>query len=264
MTHGSTSASTPAGDARTLGAGRFLEPAQGHLVWWCEGGDAQGLPVLMVHGGPGGRSRAEVLSWWDGLPVRWIAIDQRGCGQSLPEGGVEHNTLDALIDDMFATMYAAPGVGLAANQVGLPYRFFILNLTADREQPDRELVLINPEITKRHATIEDEEGCLSFPGIYAPVQRSRKIKVQAFDLAGNDVTIDADDLFSRAIQHELDHLDGVLFIDRLNAAARKGVDAKVKEVEAGFRQAQAEGAFPPDTEIARQLEDLARGVSSIA
>lgn len=174
------------------------------------------------------------------------------------------DALRANVRAMFDLMYDARGIGLAANQVGLPYRFFILNLTADREQPDKELVLINPEITKRHATIEDEEGCLSFPGIYAPVQRARKIKVQAFDLNGNDVTIDADDLFSRAIQHELDHLDGVLFIDRLESSNRKGVDAKVKEVEASFRQSQAEGVYPSDAEIAQQLDELAKGASAIA
>jgi proline iminopeptidase len=84
----------------SLGAGRFLEPRDGHLVWWTEGGDPAGAPVLMVHGGPGGRSRPEVLAWWQRLPVRWIAIDQRGCGQSLPDSRTEHNTLDELVDDM--------------------------------------------------------------------------------------------------------------------------------------------------------------------
>lgn len=84
----------------SLGSGLFLEPSDGHLVWWTEGGDPQGLPVLMVHGGPGGRSRPEVLAWWRGLPVRWLAMDQRGCGQSLPEAHTDHNSLDALVRDM--------------------------------------------------------------------------------------------------------------------------------------------------------------------
>jgi peptide deformylase len=169
------------------------------------------------------------------------------------------DALRANVRAMFDLMYAARGIGLAANQVGLPHRFFVLNLTADPEQKDQELVFINPEIVKRHASVEDEEGCLSFPGIYAPVQRARTIKVQAYDLAGNDVTIDADALFSRAIQHELDHLDGVLFIDRLAPAARKAIDPKVKAVEEGFRVAQSEGQYPPDAEIARQLDALAKG-----
>ena len=109
-------------------------------------------------------------------------------------------------------------MGLAANQVGLPYRFFILNLTADPEQKDQELVFINPEIVKRHSSIEDEEGCLSLPGVYSKVRRAKKIKVRAFNLAGELVEHEADDLFSRAVQHETDHLDGKLFIDYLGAA----------------------------------------------
>jgi peptide deformylase len=174
------------------------------------------------------------------------------------------DALRAQVRAMFELMYAARGIGLAANQVGLPYRVFVLNLTADPEQKDEELVFINPEIVKRHASIEDEEGCLSFPGVYAPVQRAKKIKVQAFDLDGKDVSLDAEDLLSRAIQHELDHLDGVLFIDRLAPESRKAVAAKIKAVEDGFRQAQAAGEFPPDVEIARQLDALAKGTAAIA
>ena len=85
--------------------------------------------------------------------------------------------LRATAREMFDLMYAARGIGLAANQVGLPFRFFVLNLTADPEQKDQERVFINPEIIKRHSSIEEEEGCLSFPGLYAKVRRARKIKV---------------------------------------------------------------------------------------
>ncbi|WP_428422947.1 alpha/beta fold hydrolase [Methylibium sp.] len=83
-----------------LPQGDWLAPAEGHRVWWCEGGDPQGLPVLIVHGGPGGASRLEPTQWFDGLPVRWIAIDQRGCGRSLPLGETAHNDLGTLLDDM--------------------------------------------------------------------------------------------------------------------------------------------------------------------
>src|SRR5262249_60772542 len=107
---------------------------------------------------------------------------------------------------MFDLMYDARGIGLAANQVALPFRFFILNVTADPEQKDQEQVFINPEIVKRHSSIEDEEGCLSFPGIYFKVRRAKKIKVRAYDLKGEPIEVDADDLLSRAIQHETDHL----------------------------------------------------------
>ena len=92
------------------------------------------------------------------------------------------DALRATVRVMFGLMYEARGIGLAANQVGLPFRFFILNLTADPEQKDQERVFINPEIVKKHSSIEAEEGCLSFPGLYSKVRRAKKIRVQAFDL----------------------------------------------------------------------------------
>jgi peptide deformylase len=165
--------------------------------------------------------------------------------------------LRATAREMFDLMYAARGIGLAANQVGLPYRFFVLNLTADPEQKDQERVFINPEIIKRHSSTEEEEGCLSFPGLYAKVQRARKIKAQAFDLEGNLVEITADDLLGRAIQHETDHLSGRLFIDLLGPLARLSVTPKLREFESIFRHGQAAGEYPGDAEIARQLEELA-------
>ena len=165
--------------------------------------------------------------------------------------------LRATAREMFDLMYAARGIGLAANQVGLPYRFFVLNLTADPEQKDQERVFINPEIIKRHSSTEEEEGCLSFPGLYAKVQRARKIKAQAFDLEGNLVEVSADDLLGRAIQHETDHLSGRLFIDLLGPLGRLSVSSKLREFEAKYRHAQAAGEFPDDAEIARQLDELA-------
>jgi peptide deformylase len=165
--------------------------------------------------------------------------------------------LRATVSEMFSLMYAAKGVGLAANQVGLPYRFFVLNITADPEQKEKELVFINPEIVKRHSSIEDEEGCLSLPGLYSKVRRAKKIKVQAFDLQGELAEYEAEDLFSRAIQHEADHLDGKLFIDYLGPLARHSIRDKLREFEAQYRQAQAGGEYPPDPEIVRQLDALA-------
>jgi peptide deformylase len=170
--------------------------------------------------------------------------------------------LRATVREMFGLMYAANGIGLAANQVGIPLRFFILNLTADAEQPDQERVFINPEIVKRHSSEENEEGCLSLPGLYGKVKRARKIRVQAYDLGGNPIEVEADDLLGRAIQHESDHLDGKLFIDYLGPIARTTSNAKVKEIEAGYRKAQAEGLFPDDDEIRRQLDEVARSAAS--
>jgi peptide deformylase len=168
------------------------------------------------------------------------------------------DTLRSTIAEMFELMYESRGIGLAANQVALPFRFFILNLTSDREQKDKEQVFINPEIVKRHSTVEEEEGCLSIPGLYAKVQRARKVKVRAFDLEGNLVETSADDLLGRAIQHETDHLSGRLFIDLLNAQSLKTVTPKLREFEEKFRQAQLRGEYDDDATISKQLEELAR------
>lgn len=165
--------------------------------------------------------------------------------------------LRGIVREMFDLMYASNGVGLAANQVGIPLRFFVLNLTADAEQADQERVFINPEIVKRHSSEESEEGCLSFPGLYGKVRRARKIRVQAYDLQGNSVEVEADELLGRAIQHETDHLDGKLFIDYLGPTSKTSANVKVKEIEAGFRKAQVEGIYPADEEIRRQLAEFA-------
>jgi peptide deformylase len=157
---------------------------------------------------------------------------------------------------MFDLMYESRGIGLAANQVAIPYRFFVLNLTADPEQKDQEQVFINPEIVKRHSSIEEEEGCLSFPGLNFKVRRARKIKVRAFDLAGNEVEVEAEDLFSRALQHETDHLAGKLFIDTLGPVGRASIHGKLRELEAKYREAQASGEYPRDDEIIRILDNL--------
>ena len=92
--------SSHAEPGKTLPPGDWLDTGDGHRVWWCEGGDPSGLPVLIVHGGPGGASRPQPAGWFDRLPVRWFALDQRGCGRSLPRGATERNTLPELLDDM--------------------------------------------------------------------------------------------------------------------------------------------------------------------
>jgi len=166
--------------------------------------------------------------------------------------------LHATVRAMFELMYAAKGIGLAANQVGLPFRFFLLNLTADPEQKDEERVFINPAIVKRHSSIEDEEGCLSIPGLYAKVRRARKIRVRAYDLTGTLVEHEADELFSRAIQHETDHLDGKLFIDYLDTAARQPLAEKLREFEIAYHQAQNRGTVPADVELIRRFDSMTR------
>ncbi len=166
------------------------------------------------------------------------------------------DNLRTTIREMFELMYDARGIGLAANQVALPFQFFILNLTADPEQQDQEKVFINPVIVKRHSAVEDEEGCLSLPGLYAKVRRARKIRVQAYDLEGNLVEHEADDLFSRAIQHEADHLAGKLFIDYLEPLARRSAEDKLREFEQVYHQAQRAGTMPPDDELVKRLDAM--------
>ncbi len=166
--------------------------------------------------------------------------------------------LRSTVRAMFELMYESNGIGLAANQVALPFRFFVLNLTADPEEKDQEQVFINPEIVKRHSSHEGEEGCLSLPGLYSKVRRPKRIRVRAYDLAGNAFEVDADDLFGRAIQHETAHLDGKLFIDYLEAPALRTAEEKIREFERTYLQGQREGIIPPDDELKRRLEEMPR------
>ncbi len=168
------------------------------------------------------------------------------------------DALRSTIRAMFDLMYEAQGIGLAANQVALPFRFFILNLTADPEQKDQEQVFINPEIVKRHSSTEGEEGCLSLPGLYAKVRRAKRIRVQAYDLEGNPIEHDIDDLFSRAVQHEIDHLHGRLFIDHLDSPALRASEEKIREFEREYLQAQRSGTIPPDADLVRRLAEMTR------
>lgn len=171
--------------------------------------------------------------------------------------------LRAQVREMFDLMYQARGIGLAANQVALPFRFFILNLTADPEQPEEERVFVNPQIVKRYSGQEEEEGCLSLPGLYCRVHRARRVKVQAFDLDGNPIEVDTDDLFSRALQHEIDHLDGKLFIDYLDLGSLPQVATRLKEFEVAHRRAQDAGELPDDAALIRDLQTLAGSESPV-
>ena len=158
------------------------------------------------------------------------------------------------IEEMFELMYAAKGIGLAANQVALPLRLFIMNETGDPQEKDAEFVFINPEITSRKGSALGEEGCLSLPELYAEVRRPNEITVEAFDLDGQGFEITLDDLPARVIQHELDHLDGVLFIDRISEDAEKELAPKLADFEMRFRKQQSCGDVPSDQEIVANLQ----------
>lgn len=162
----------------------------------------------------------------------------------------------AIVRQMFDLMYEHNGVGLAANQVDLPYRLFILNPESDDANKDGELVFINPVITQRKGMVEQEEGCLSFPEIYAPVRRPDKITITAYNLAGQEVTYNADGLLARAAQHEYEHLDGVLFIDRLTPTNRLKIKEDLADLELEFQGDRQRGLIPGDDRLSARLAEL--------
>lgn len=139
--------------------------------------------------------------------------------------------LRRLMDEMLATMYAAPGIGLAAPQIGVMKRVVVLDV-ADKESPPAPLCLVNPEIVARgEDKVVAEEGCLSLPEIYAEVERHQRVFVRFTDRQGEVREMDADGLLARCVQHELDHLDGVLFVDHLSALKRKLLMRKLAKMQ---------------------------------
>lgn len=157
---------------------------------------------------------------------------------------------------MFELMYEAKGVGLAANQVALPFRFFIINLSSDPELTEEELVFINPQIVHRTGSVEGEEGCLSVPQLYGQVTRAEQVVVDAFDLEGQGFQYELDELPGRVVQHETDHLDGVMFFDRMSDAGRKQLEPQLDEFETIFRHRQATGECLSDEALRGLLEEL--------
>jgi peptide deformylase len=164
--------------------------------------------------------------------------------------------LKRTIRAMFDVMYASNGIGLAANQVGLPYRLFIVNASGDAGLSDEEFVFLNPEIVRRKGSSEGEEGCLSLPELYGQVRRAEEIVVNAFDLDGQEFELDLCELPARVVQHENDHIDGILFIDRMSEATRRELEPRLADFDAHFRRQQETGVYPSDEEIKRALRNL--------
>lgn len=129
-----------------------------------------------------------------------------------------------LIDDMLESLYAAPGIGLAATQVNVHKQVIVIDISDTRDQP---LVLVNPTVEAAEGEIETAEGCLSVPGFYEPVMRSANIRVSAIDRDGNPFTRDVDDLLAVCVQHEMDHLKGKLFVDYLSPIKRQMIRKKL-------------------------------------
>ena len=138
--------------------------------------------------------------------------------------------LKKLVSDMFETMYAAPGVGLAAAQVGVPKRLFVMDCSGGKD-PDQRLVLINPEVLAVEGNQNGEEGCLSFPGIFTPVERSLRAVVRAQDINGEEIEIDSMELTARCMLHETDHCDGIVFLDKMSSIKRELVKRKIRKLQ---------------------------------
>lgn len=164
--------------------------------------------------------------------------------------------LRKIVAEMFNLMYAHEGVGLAANQVNLPIRLFVANEAGDPASRDTEFVFINPVLRKGKGTAEDSEGCLSIPDLRAPVARNVTIEVEAYDLDGNLIRADAKDLMARILQHETDHLDGKLFIDRLSPTEFAAVRDKLYEFELAFQSRRETGELPTDEAIAGHWAEI--------
>jgi peptide deformylase len=133
-----------------------------------------------------------------------------------------------LVEDMAETMYAAPGIGLAASQINVHKRVIVIDIS---EAHDQLLVLINPEILRAEGQIECEEGCLSVPGIFEKVTRAEKVRVRSLDLQGNAFAMDAEGLLAVCIQHEIDHLDGKVFVEYLSRLKQERIVKKLKKME---------------------------------
>ena len=139
-------------------------------------------------------------------------------------------TLQRLIDDMIQTMYDAPGIGLAAPQVGVSLRLFVVDVSGGREA-QALMTFINPEMIKREGRIQEDEGCLSLPGVYGPTPRATHVIMRGMNRSGETVEVEGEGLLARAFQHEMDHLQCMLFFNRMGPAARDIVIRKFKRAQ---------------------------------
>ena len=159
-------------------------------------------------------------------------------------GTVDSQILEA-IPEMFEIMYKARGIGLAGPQAGLGRRIVVANLSGDPKKKDEEQVFINPEIVGKVGELREEEGCLSLPGMAAQMQRAEKVLVRYQDLKGKWIEREAEMLESRLFQHEIDHLDGILIVDKMTPADRKQFGPLIKELEEDFQANRKPKRRPP-------------------
>lgn len=139
-----------------------------------------------------------------------------------------NDQIRTIIDDMFETMYTAPGIGLAATQINVHQKIIVIDVSEDKNQP---LVLINPMILERRGEAEGDEGCLSVPEYYESVERAEYVRVEALDRDGNQFELEAEGLLAVCIQHEMDHLEGKLFVDYLSKLKRSRIQKKFEKAQ---------------------------------
>jgi peptide deformylase len=166
--------------------------------------------------------------------------------------------LRQIVARMFELMHEARGIGLAANQVGLPFRLFVTCVGDDRDTPGVEQVYINPVLRKPKGFIDGEEGCLSLPELYADVERSAEITVEAFDLKGERFEQRLKGLPARCVQHEYDHIEGVLFTDHVSEKALAGFQEKLDQFIQEHLAVQEAGKLAKDDAIMKQLQQMTR------
>lgn len=159
--------------------------------------------------------------------IKWPNAILDNPGEPVTDFG---DDLKKLVSDMFETMYSAPGVGLAAVQVGVSKRLFVMDCSGGKD-PEQRVVLINPEVLRVEGTQNGEEGCLSFPGIFTPVERNLRAVVRAQDINGNEFEIDGMELTARCMLHETDHCDGIVFLDKMSSIKRELVKRKIKKLQ---------------------------------
>ena len=160
------------------------------------------------------------------------------------------------VNQMFDLMYEARGIGLAANQVALPYRLFVINPTGDPDQPEHEQVFINPEILRRNGSEEAEEGCLSLPEVFGPVTRAERIVVEAFDIDGQQLRFELEGIDARVVQHENDHLDGVMFTEKVTPDTLNELQPQLDDFIAQFTSAQSSGELENNEQLNGKLKLL--------
>ena len=162
--------------------------------------------------------------------------------------------LRKIVAEMFDLMYEAQGVGLAANQVDLPLRLFVCN-PAGKKDEGEEFVFINPEFSRPKGTDTMEEGCLSIPGVREEVVRPAAIHLNAYDMQGQSFNATIDGFLAKIVQHENDHLDGVLFTDRISETSKASVDDALYELELDFKNQVETGLIPSEDEIMVKLKE---------